>query len=246
MLWNVINRRPLTLFPVPFKYITRPNARFLGTWRVRGGGSAGGGVQTLRARVYLKPCGNTASGPCPCPRPLWGGRPGAPGRGTRWVCSRAPGLSNPGRSYTPPSRQPATVHGGCTPPTCLLLQWMWQFLVVYLPFVFRQSYFCFIRKCLDEWRLVAVGVGSFSACSADIKVKTCFWYYIKRCPLLSRLYTVNLTNVRPSLHSFSFILPPPTFIHLSLSHLCHSRSHKQHTTKSTIFHDQMKTSDCLY
>lgn len=104
----------------------------------------------------------------------------------------------------------------------------------------------FIRKCLDEWRLVAVGVGSFSACSADIKVKTCFWYYIKRCPLLSRLYTVNLTNVRPSLHSFSFILPPPTFIHLSLSHLCHSRSHKQHTTKSTIFHDQMKTSDCFY
>lgn len=76
-------RTPGYRLPVPFKYITCPDARCWGTWRARGGGSAGGGVQSVRARVYLKPCGILTAGPCPSLRPLWGAHPGAPGRGTR-------------------------------------------------------------------------------------------------------------------------------------------------------------------
>lgn len=91
-----------------------------GTWRARGGGNAGGGVQTVRVQVYWKPCGILTAGRRLSLRPLWGGRRGAPGRGTRWVL-RTPNRdgreycqTQRGRSYTRASCQPVPMSGDGT------------------------------------------------------------------------------------------------------------------------------------
>lgn len=133
LLRCVINRRPGYTFPVPLRYVTWRSVWLWERWRAHGGGNAGGGVQTVQVRVYWKPCGIITAGLRLSRRPLWGGRPRAQGRGTRWVLRLLQDtgrgvLSNPGRSYTPPSWQSVSLNGGLIQLMCVLLQCLLHFL----------------------------------------------------------------------------------------------------------------------